>query len=142
MLKTWIWQTCKLIKWKIYKNYTALVENVTKNSSRRVKPTQPPPSVQSKKAEYELIRRSGNISTCVGCGQATLKQEHFVIRWKESDWFYHPTDKIWVPSKKTNRHYHCKRQCLLRRNPFYDYNMLKLDPNLDQVEISFLLRFL
>ena len=72
--------------------------------------------------------RKGNIAACIGCGKKTLKDEEYVLKRDEQDWYPQENDggsKSWRLSVKKPRHYHPrKNECVIPRNPNFVPNMI------------------
>ena len=68
--------------------------------------------------------RKGDVSVCIGCGKKNLKDEEFVLKRNEQDWFPNENDDG-TKSKTKSRHYHPKKECVLQRN--FNYNACMVD---------------
>ena len=54
----------------------------------------------------------------------SFREEAYVICRPEKDWF--PLNGQWIPSRKKNKYYHCRHDCLVRRNPIYDQSLIEV----------------
>ena len=94
---------------------------------------------------WEMIRITGNIAKCTGCGgrlkdgvefPSALDQQ-LCIRHKEHDHVYLNNHDYWKPTF-ANRHYHVFLQCIQSRNPSCNLQSIQINVPVDNSVIEFL----
>ncbi|XP_066919345.1 uncharacterized protein [Clytia hemisphaerica] len=101
----------------------------------KTKPPKKPKLTETSSTPFHLIRITGNIRKCVGCGgklkDGTSYDTQICVRHKENEYYLDKKMNTW---KKTfsNVHYHCKLDCILPRNPSFQKTEIII--NIDEVD--------
>ena len=94
-----------------------------------------PKYMETTTTPFELIAIQGNISKCAGCRKKLMDSADGVlrdindklvcIRHKEKDHVYIPAHNYWKPTF-SNRHYHVFIDCVIGRNPSFNYKSIEV----------------
>ena len=93
--------------------------NITENANRPPSSQLPPMPImpEPQMDAYIIMKRSGNVSKCHGCG-STFQKESYVLQRKEKNWWPKVVEntKRWTLSER-NFYYCPNMACLIKRRP-------------------------